>query len=602
MATSTPLKLTPLKLTPPKPSPLEIEDLHKKFEATKINAKRDILHNMDLIKLEAFTIELSKQCDKEDLNYNQISIEIRRKFHICPNKGQIKVMYQQLVSDEKLKRNYYLEEYLIKRMIRATSGVTVITIFTSPTPSFDIMTPDGPVRKTQKFSCKFNCHYCPKEPGQPRSYLTLEPAVLRANHNDFDAVKQIHSHAELHESNFHDVDKIEILVLGGTWCSYPVEYQREFIRDTYYAANTFHSRAGSRDRLSLAEEKKLNETAKCRIIGLTLETRPDTINDDVIIRFREYGCTRVQLGVQHTDDEILKKINRRHTVKEASYGIQLLKDNSFKVDIHIMPDLPGSSPAKDKTMFDYILNSPDIQADQWKIYPCEIVPWTRIKRWFELPNDHPDKYTPYSPEELMELLIYVKSQVHPWIRLNRVIRDIPNEYIHGGNNVTNLRQIIQQTMKDQGLICNCIRCREVRNQKYTEADIELVTRSYRTTGGTEYFISFENKDRSTIYGFTRLRIPDDNSNIFFDELHDCALIRELHVYGRNMSRRKGIVDNIGNVQHLGLGKRLLEEAERMAVDMRFKKISVISGVGVREYYRKRGYTMRGDGDYLIKDF
>ena len=306
-----------------------------------------------------------------------------------------------------LEKGLPLRRFLIKKAQKSQSGVIVITVFTSAYPKVG--------EKEQKFSCKWNCYYCPNEPGQPRSYLHDEPGVLRANRNDFDAVKQFLDRAVTLAVNGHPIDKVELLVLGGTWESYPVEYQETFIRDLFYAANTFFER-NKRERKSLEEEKKINEKTQCKIIGLTLETRPDCITKEELVRFRKYGCTRVQLGIQHTNDDILKKINRGHTNQDAIRAIQLLRDVGYKMDIHLMPNLPGSSPEMDTEMFNYVLNSPDLQADQWKIYPCEVTPWTVIKKWYD-----EGKFIPYSDEKLIEVIKAVKVKVHPWIRLNRVV-------------------------------------------------------------------------------------------------------------------------------------------------------------------------------------
>ena len=241
-----------------------------------------------------------------------------------------------------------LQSILVKKRGKSHSGVLVITVLTSPYPKVG--------KKTQRFSCKFNCYYCPNEPGQPRSYLRDEPAVLRANRNQFDPILQFHDRAATLAMNGHPVDKIEILVLGGTWSSYPKSYQESFVRDLFYAANTFWDRDNpSREPKSLAEEQLENETARSKIIGLTLETRPDCIDADELRRFRRYGCTRVQLGVQHTDDAILKLVNRGHGLQATIDGMRRLMDCGYKVDAHLMPDLPGSTVQKDRDMLKYVL-------------------------------------------------------------------------------------------------------------------------------------------------------------------------------------------------------------------------------------------------------
>jgi ELP3 family radical SAM enzyme/protein acetyltransferase len=353
----------------------------------------------------------------------------------------------------------------------------------------------------QSFSCKHNCYYCPDEPGLPRSYLSEEPGVARGKRHGWDAVDQFYARAWTYVMNGHPIDKVELLVLGGTWSEYPHGYQRGFLRDIYWAANTFFDELPKRPAVSIEEEQRINETARVRIIGLTLETRPDAIDDAELVRMRGYGCTRVQLGIQHTDDTILKKINRGCTTADSMYAIAALKDAGFKVDLHLMPDLPGSTPENDMSMFRRVLFDPDLQADQWKIYPCEVVPWTVIERWFKAGT-----YVPYTHEQLMALLIDAKQLVHPWIRLNRVIRDIPNQYIMGGNQVTNLRQVLEKELHRTGKHCACIRCREVRDGDVSSAAAVLVEREFVSSRGVEMFLSYESPDRRTIHAFLRLRL------------------------------------------------------------------------------------------------
>ena len=256
-----------------------------------------------------------------------------------------------------------------------------------------------------------------------------------------------------------------------------------------------------------------------------------------------------------------------------------------------MPDLPFSSPEKDKKMFDMVLNSPDLQVDQWKIYPCEIVPWTIIKKWYENGT-----YKPYSHEDLIDVILDVKTKVHPWIRLNRVIRDIPNEYIIGGNNVTNLRQYLIQMLKDQGKKCKCIRCREVRYKQKFDG-IKLIVRQYESSGGQEYFISYESLNEETIFGFLRLRLSKNAGIGCIKEIENSALIRELHVYGKMMPTDKR--NEINGMQHRGYGKKLMKKAEEIAIRNGYNRMAVISGIGVKNYYRKIGY--HSEGTFMVKN-
>lgn len=526
--------------------------------------------------------------------------EKQKIYHISLGNTQLLYAYRLYCQKNKIDVDYNIEKLLRAKICRAYSGVMVITIFTSAYPKTG--------EKVEKFSCPYDCHYCPNPPHMPRSYITEEPGVARAIRNNFDPVLQFRDRARTYIVNGHPVDKIELLILGGTWSSYPEDYKDEFIRDTYYSANTFFDsnfKTNPRVRLTLKEEMKINETTQCRIIGLTIETRPDKINKLELKKLRRYGVTRVQLGVQHTDDEILEKINRRCPTRLTIKAIKLLKDAGFKVDIHIMPDLPGSNPELDLKMFEYIIYSPDIQADQWKIYPCEVTPYTKIKEWYDN-----GEYLPYAEtmvdkeingkiikvNPLWELLMEVKSKVPYWVRLNRVVRDIPNSWISGGNDVCNLRQVLQVEMKKRSMVCRCIRCREVKKKKTDLSKAKLFIDQYESSDGTEYFISFEDELREVLYGFLRLRLSENSGANTFVELYDTAMIRELHVYGQVVKVND---QKDGEAQHYGFGKRLLHEAERISREAGYKRISVISGNGVKDYYRKRGFV---DGQYyLIKD-
>jgi ELP3 family radical SAM enzyme/protein acetyltransferase len=506
--------------------------------------------------------------------------------------------------------------------MRGLSGVIVISVITSPYPEFT--NKKGETVK-QGFSCKHDCFYCPKEVDEngkeinPRSYLSDEPTVARGLQNNFDAVDQFNDRAFQYMLNGHYVDKIEIIVLGGTWTEYPREYQETFIRDIFWSANTFYS-INKREKLTLGEEQKINETAPSRIIGLTLEMRPDSIHDEEIQWLRYLGCTRVQLGVQHIDRKILKKVNRGCYVEDAMAALQKLKNYGYKVDAHWMPDLPGSSPDIDKRMFDTILDTSTLQFDQWKVYPTSVVPWTKIKKWHEEGTYVP--YTDEDPEKLINVLLHVKNKVHPWIRLNRVVRDIPNytrdgvQYIYGGNKVTNLRQILHDRLKKCGQFCRCIRCREVKKNMNMIHLARPVVRTYTSSGGTEYFISIEsgNSEKSTfvngkwynyefieeagiMYGFLRLRLCDNTSNDYLHAIKNCGLIRELHVYGQV------VTTNANNkldekAQNNGFGRILMKTAENICIKKGYNSIAVISGIGVKNYYRKLGYEEKDT--YMIK--
>ena len=473
----------------------------------------DILRNSersdyDQNTLWHFVDDLTRMNIKSKAQLTKGMQELRKKYHISPRLSELRaaLLRSGMISEA---QNALLP-LLTKSVGRSLSGVLVVTVVTSPYPEND----QG---KKQKFSCEWNCYYCPNEPGQPRSYLHDEPAVARANQNRFDPILQFNDRAIALSKMGHPIDKCELIVLGGTWESYPLQYRHDFVRDLYYAANTFLN--GSRAKMSLVEEQVANEKAACKIIGLTLETRPDTINEESIRLLRYYGCTRVQLGVQHTDDEILRLINRQCTTQQVKHAIKLLKNACFKVDVHLMPNLPGSSPLKDKIMFMDVLFDQHLQVDQWKIYPMEVVPWTVVNKWYQ-----EGSFVPYAESELLNLLADVKHIIHPWIRLNRVVRDIPSQYVLGGNDITNMRNTVLEHMKKIGKSCKCIRCREITNKPVNFDEISLRRHNYKGSDGDEVFLSYETK--SHICGFLRLRFASEYT---FASLRNCAMIRELRV-------------------------------------------------------------------------
>ncbi|XWV26357.1 hypothetical protein QJ857_gp0716 [Tupanvirus soda lake] len=552
-------------------------------------------------------------------DYQKCASALGRKYRFIPSTGQLRYVYSELLALGDIKQHELFEEYAKIRQVRENSGVLVFTVLTSPypetgefesnfTPVPDIESykydPKAHVdirkvnpqtgERRQDFTCPFNCHYCPNVPGYARSYLPLEPAVARGDQNNWDACLQIRDRARTYIANgITKIDKAEVIVEGGTYTSYPYHYRIMFMRDIYYAFNTL-STFQDRVRLSLKEEIKINENADVKVVGLSIETRPDCITKPLIREFRECGITRIQLGIQHTDDSILKLVNRQCTTRKAKHAIRMLKDASFKIQIHLMPDLPGSNPDIDRKMFDTILYDEDLQVDSLKIYPCQVLDHTIIKQWYD-----EGSYKPYAEtlidgmSPLIDVIAEFKSKVHPWIRNERIIRDIPAKDILGGVKTTNLRQLAQDYMKSRGMVCKCIRCREVRNAKIDNSNIKLMVRKYKSSGGTEHFISFESLDETIIYGFCRLRLTPNSSTVM-PELDGCAMIRELHVYGK--MNAVGCGKQELSSQHLGLGKRLLSKAEQIAHDAGYNKIAVISGVGVRNYYRKLGYN---DGKYYM---
>lgn len=579
---------------------LDIEDINKSHRNNPFS-----IYTKEQWNILIEEVDKNKDIIKTKEELELFKKNIQNKYKIVVSHANLIKIYKHLnINDINFKN------LITKKKSKSDSGVLVITLLTSAHPEY--IDEDGKT-KIAKFSCKHDCAYCPNEiahegnnwTDQPRSYLFSEPAVLRANDNNFEAIKQIHSRLNSLVEMGHIADKLEIIVLGGTWSEYPRHYQDRFITEIYYAANIYYDMIEldndnkyKREMLSLEEEILYNEKkSKVHIIGLTLETRPDTITLEEIRNFRRYNCTRVQLGVQHTDNNVLHKINRGHTIEQSYDAIKLLKNNCYKVDIHLMPNLPGASYEIDKKMLEESLYDERIQVDQYKIYPTAIVPWTKIKKWYE-----EGKYKPYDDLELYELIKEFKKKVQKYKRLNRIIRDIPSTYISGGydHKNVNMRQLLSNDMKKNNWCCNCIRCREIGNNKVNKDDIRLSIEKYRGSNADEYFISYET-DKYLI-GFIRLRI---NLNINNEEilpiLKDSALIRELHVYSN--------LNNVGNnmdesMQHKGYGRKLLEEAEKIVNEINnennniIKKIAIISGTGVRDYYRKFGYELKET--YMIK--
>lgn len=520
---------------------------------------------------------------------------------------------------------------------RSQSGVTVFALVTSPTPN------------GQQFSCKFDCKFCSKRPGQPRSYDEREPAVSRANRWNFDPVDQIRDRAFSYISTGHPIDKMEVIVIGGTWSSYPLDYQLDFITSIYYAANTFYDsqvRANLRQMMSLEEEKTINKTSVLRVIGLTLETRPDCINYEELHRYRKYGVTRIQMGIQQIDDRLLERINRMHTVEHTIRAIQMLLDCGFKVDGHLMPDLPhplkiGVNPKKeltaddidwdydvyeaDKKMFREVFTGTKFRIDQLKIYPLSIVDFSDLKDEYEAglirsyaeekvenAGNYYKKDSKQKFSRIHEMLIYAETLIPESMRLNREVRDIPTEDIIGGTRDSSMRQVIQREMAKRGLKCKDIREREVKKQNISPENAILVVREFEASDGREYFLSFETPDNETLFGFLRLRLSENSGKLLkfnkngqirekivcFEELIDTALIRELHVYGQTTPIGK-TNKNGETVQHFGFGTRLVNEAFKIAQNHGYTKIAVISGNGVEEYYKRKFDFVDGE-NYLIK--
>jgi ELP3 family radical SAM enzyme/protein acetyltransferase len=548
----------------------------------------------DIEDLVVIKKEFENDINNNNFNTHHFIQKIKNKYKINCKKIDLIDIYNQLgIHDFDLKKK------IIKKLQKSQSGIISISVLTSGTPEY---TDKNGNRIKGTFSCLHKCSFCPDEKPskdnnwvqQPKSYLYTEPAVLRANQNDFDPIKQMNSRITSLIKMGHIVDKIELIVLGGTWSEYPKEYQEEFITSLYYAANVFDlSSNPKRPIKSLEEEIKDNENASIHIIGLTLEMRSDSITIDEIKRLRRFNCTRVQLGIQHTNNYVLKMNNRGETIETTIKAIKLLKDNCYKIDAHLMLNLYGSNPDLDRQMLNDILENPNIQVDQLKIYPCAIVPFTKIKELYENGS-----YIPYDDTYLFDIIKEFKMKIKKYFRINRIIRDISGHYIIAGysQQFTNLRQQLKLDMIKNNWSCNCIRCREIKDTSQISLNqISLNQISYKASGGTEFFISFEVSN--LLIGFVRLRLPSNSSNIL-PILNNCALIRELHVYS-NIINVNGSNNN-NSIQHKGFGKKLIAKAEEIAINNGYRKIAIISGTGVRNYYRKLGYSLIDS--YMIKEF
>jgi ELP3 family radical SAM enzyme/protein acetyltransferase len=525
-----------------------------------------------------------------DNTFNLIK-DIQRIHKFTVSKIDLIKIYNSLDEEYKI---YDLKKKIIKKIQKSESGILSVTIISSGSPwRFD---KDGK-KEIVNFTCKNDCYYCPNEgpskdnnfTRQPRSYLTMEPGLLRSNSCGFDPIKQMNSRLSTLEKMGHTIDKLEVLVLGGTWSSYPKEYQEEFVTHLYYAANTYYDKRET--ILSLEEEIELNEKAKVHIIGLTLETRSDSININEIKNFRRYNCTRIQIGIQHTDNAVLKMNNRGESIEKVKKAIKMLKNNNFKIDGHLMLNLYGSTVEKDRIMLNEILTDPDLQVDQLKIYPCAIVPFTKIKELYEA-----GIYKPYDDCHLYDLIKEFKMKITKQFRINRIIRDIPGDYIIDGysQQFASIRQKLHEDMKINNWSCKCIRCREVKGNKIDDENTKLEIMEYEASGGIEYYISYENG--KYLIGFIRLRLNKNKELPILPVLEDAALIRELHVYSA--------LSNVGenddhSLQHKGYGRRLIEKAEEIAISNGFHKMAIISGTGVRNYYRKFGYELKET--YMIKE-
>ena len=426
------------------------------------------------------------------------------------------------------------------------------------------------------FPCPGKCVYCPSSPEAPKSYTVESPAVLRARSCGFDAKKQVEVRLETLAEMGHAQDKVELIIMGGTFLSYPRDYQYRFVKDCYDALNGIPTS-------SLEEARKLNENVKHRCVGLCIETRPDFCGEEEIRSMLDFGTTRVELGVQTLDDEVHSLTKRGHGVAEVISATKLLRDYGFKVYYHWMPGLPGSTPEHDLELSQQLFEDERFRPDGLKLYPTLVVRGSELEGWYR-----DNLYRPYGDEEMIGLLISIKALIPKHVRISRLMRDIPSKFIIAGSRDLALRGTIRKKMGQTGLHCSCIRCREYGHRLRDGWAIGkpwLTRLDYGTLGGEEVFLSYED-DNETLFGLLRLRINGEK-----------AIVRELHIFGPEVPLG-GRLERA--TQHHGLGEGLLREAERIAgEEFNANKLSVLSGVGARAYYRSLGYSL--EGAYMVKE-
>jgi elongator complex protein 3 len=549
-------------------------------------------------------IDYIKSSHPEKNKLSKVKISLCKKYNL----KEIPTDIQILLSASK-KDFPKIKKYLITKPTRSLSGVSVVAIMSSPKKC-----PHG------------KCSMCPgginSEFGDvPQSYTGKEPATRRAIRNDYDPYLQVMNRLEQYIVQGHVPDKIELIVMGGTFPSLPKKYQEGFITNSFKAMNDFSKlffkdkvfqlekfknffelpgdlenklrekrikkklkKEKAKRKTTLEKEQALNESSNIRCVGLTLETRPDyakLVHAEEMLRL---GCTRVELGVQTVYDKVLEKIERGHSVQDSIDSTRILKDLGFKINYHVMPGLPSVTHEQDLSALKKLFDDENFQPDMLKLYPCMVLKGTKLyDEWKS------GKFSPLTTENAAKLIAEFKQYVPEYVRIMRVQRDIPTFMTEAGVDKTNLRQYIEKELKKQGIKCRCIRCREIGRTGENICDYEIKKIGYNASNGKEIFIS-AGKNNALI-GFCRLRFP--SQQLRKEITKDSALIRELHVYGETVE-----IGKTGKIQHKGIGKKLLSEAEKIAKQNNYNKIVVISGIGVRNYYKKLGYVK--EGVYMVK--
>lgn len=522
-------------------------------------------HNLAIRKLAAM-IEDVDTGHLEEKELMQLKLQVCREFTLdsVPKNSEV------LPFLDSSSRSRF-ENLLRRKTMRTVSGIAIVTAITMP---FDC--PHG------------TCTFCPGGVrfGTPQSYTRNSPASVFGIAREFDPVRQVKDSLKFLSANGHDTSKVELILLGGTILAMPKDYQEAFVKGCFDALN---ASTGS----SLSDSIRRNENSEHRCVGLTIETKPDWCAKEHVDQLLSYATTRVEIGVQTLQEKILKYTNRGHTVSDTFASFQVAKDSALKVVAHMMPGLPLSDPDTDLADLRALFEDEWLRPDMLKIYPTLVVEGTALYQQYKM-----GLYSPHNLDQLKDILCKFKATVPPWVRIMRIQREIPREEIARGEKAGNLRQIVLEEMQVRGLRCRCIRCRETghRNAPYENPTLKRI--DYAASGGNEVFLSFEDADLDVLYGFLRLRIPSGKEHRPEIEGQRTALIRELHVYGQVVPVG-GSVTGTRQSQHRGLGTKLLHEAESIASEYSRRKLIVISAVGTREYYRKRGY--HDDGAYLSRN-
>jgi elongator complex protein 3 len=487
------------------------------------------------------------------------------------SKANLVAGYRYLLAAGDLDADPLLEKRIRMKPMRTQSGVAPVTVLTAPA------------------GCPGKCIFCPDDWRMPKSYLYDEPGAQRAERDGFDPYLQTLGRIQAFEGIGHDASKVELLILGGTWSAYSLNYREWFVQRCFDAMNAAGDPAYGGSQ-SLAEAQAHNVTATHRNVGLVIETRPDWITPEEIIHLRRLGVTKVQIGVQSLDDRILQLNQRGHDVAAVRQALGLLRTAGFKLHLHWMPNLFGATPDSDRADFARFFDDPAICPDELKIYPCSLIAGTPLYDHYRA-----GAYQPYSEADLVGLLADVKPTIPPYTRVNRLFRDIPAHHIEDGVKLSNLRQVVHKELAQRGQRCGCIRCREIRRRDVQPEQLALQVHRYTTDLTDEYFLQFVTNDAYTepglIAAFLRLSLPRGplaGSRAFLGEIQDSALIREVHVYGPALSIGD---EKAGAAQHTGLGMQLLDAARTLSRAAGFRRLSVIAATGTRGYYAGRNFSL-----------